>query len=414
VTRLTDGRCRRCYHASPHRVAVRAANLAARLDHPPRWLHDLATHLPATYHPGRACALLTGLGKLLTDGGPYHPQALLDRAVADSLWWARAFEEFLTSRRLAMPTGRHEQQATRRRQRRVDAVPEPLRPAAAAFADHLLTGRRRARTAGTQPRSHHTIDVRLDAVRDFARFLTDRRGKHDWATADVTDVEAFLRTRASKAQRLTGLRQFFTFAARRRIILIDPTRDLTTPQPFGFHGPTLTGERQRELFRRWSTDPTVHPHEAFIGLAALLHGATTTELCQLTVTAIDHEDRSIRLGRRPHPTPLDPWTWTALTTCLAHRHALPTANPHLLVTGRTKATQAPASAGYVKHTLDPAGIRPRILRSTRLTALATTVDPKLVATAYGLTNDAVTAYLADHVDHTRLGEPVKLQPSPRT
>ena len=103
---------------------------------------------------------------------------------------------------------------------------------------------------------------------------------------------------------------------------------------------------------------------------------------------------------------------TALTAACppadaAHRE------PAQLVTRHTKTTQAPASAGYVKHTLDPAGTDPAP-RSTRLTALVTTVDPKLVATAYGLTNDAVTAYLADHVDPTRLGEPVKLQPTPRT
>ncbi len=38
-------------------------------------------------------------------------------------------------------------------------------------------------------------------------------------------------------------------------------------------------------------------------------------------------------------------------------------------------------------------------------ALATTTDPKLVAAAYGMTNDAVLAYLADRVDPTRLPNP---------
>ena len=46
--------------------------------------------------------------------------------------------------------------------------------------------------------------------------------------------------------------------------------------------------------------------------------------------------------------------------------------------------------------------QPRILRSTRLADLVTTVDAKLVAAAYGMTNEAVTAYLADHVDAPRL------------
>lgn len=63
-----------------------------------------------------------------------------------------------------------------------------------------------------------------------------------------------------------------------------------------FHGPTLPADRQRELFRRWSTDPDVHPHEALVGLAALLHGTTTQELKHLTDDDIDHESRRIRSG----------------------------------------------------------------------------------------------------------------------
>jgi site-specific recombinase XerD len=277
------------------------------------------------------------------------------------------------------------------------------RPAAAAFAEHLLTTQQRARNAGTHPRKHATIDARLSAVRDLARFLVSHRGKTDWATVEVSDLEAFLQDRSTRrASYLAGLRQFFAFATRRRLLLVDPTRTLTAPQPRGFRGPTLTLEQQRSLFQRWSTDPTLHPHEALVGLLALLHGATTTDIQHLTDDAIDHANRTVRLGRRPHPTPLDPWTWTALEHCITHRHTLRSSNPHLLITQQTKATRAPASDGYVKHTLDPVGIQPRILRSTRLTNLVTTTDVKFVATAYGMTNEAVTAYLADHVDPTRL------------
>jgi hypothetical protein len=111
------------------------------------------------------------------------------------------------------------------------------------------------------------------------------------------------------------------------------------------------------------------------------------------------------LGRRPQPTPLEPWTWTALQRCLDHRNALGSNNSHVLVTMQTKATRAPASDGYVKNTLRAVGIQPRILRSTRLVELVGTVDAKLVAAAYGMTNEAVIAYLADHVDPTRLPNP---------
>jgi site-specific recombinase XerD len=350
--------------------------------------------------------MLTRLGRLLARAGPAHPQSLLERATTEDGSLARALEDFFTSNKLALPSGRDEQHAAGRRQRRVDAVPEPLRPAAAAFAEHLLAGRERARKAGTQPRDHHTLDARLTAVRNLALFLVTDRSKTDWATVEIGDIEAFLHDRSStRAYHLAGLRQFFRFATRRRLVLIDPTRGLTAPQPWGFRGPTLTGDRQRELFHRWTRDPTIHPHEAFVGLLALLHGATTNEVAHLTNDAIDHSRRSARLGRRPHPTPLDPWTWTALENCLAHREALRSSNPHVLITKQSKATRAPASDGYVKHTLDPVGIQPRILRSTRLADLVTTVDAKLVAAAYGMTNEAVTAYLADHVDAARLPNP---------
>lgn len=69
----------------------------------------------------------------------------------------------------------------------------------------------------------------------------------------------------------------------------------------------------------------------------------------------------------------------------------------MLIITQTKATRAPASDSYVKNTLRAAGIRPRVLRSTRLVELVGMVDAKLVAGAYGMTNEAVVAYLADHV-----------------
>jgi hypothetical protein len=92
-------------------------------------------------------------------------------------------------------------------------------------------------------------------------------------------------------------------------------------------------------------------------------------------------------------------------TLSRHRNALGSNNSHVLVTMQTKATHAPASDGYVKNTLRAVGIQPRILRSTRLVELVGTVDAKLVAAAYGMTNEAVIAYLADQVDTARLPNP---------
>ena len=52
--------------------------------------------------------------------------------------------------------------------------------------------------------------------------------------------------------------------------------------------------------------------------------------------------------------------------------------------------------------LDPCGIPPRMLRSTRLTDLVNPMDPKLVAAAFGMDAESVMIYLADHVDDIRL------------
>ncbi len=86
---------------------------------------------------------------------------------------------------------------------------------------------------------------------------------------------------------------------------------------------------------------------------------------------IDTVNRAIRLGKRPHPVPLDPASWQVLQRCLAHRDSQCTANPHVIVTKGTKAGRAPASAAYMSHVPDPCGVPPRMLRCTRLANLVT-------------------------------------------
>jgi site-specific recombinase XerD len=270
----------------------------------------------------------------------------------------------------------------------------------------MLTARQRARRAGAKPRTDHTIETALATVRDLARFLATQRDKHDWAFAGVHDIEAFLVTvPKSRKRRLTVLRQFFRFARIQKIILADPTQDLAATAPRGFTGQTIALDQQRDLFRRWTTGPGAHPHEALLGILALLHGASSNEVRHLQTGDIDAGARTIRLGKRPHPVPLDPASWQVLQRCLAHRDALRTANPHVIVTKGTKAGRAPASTAYMSHVLDPCGVSPRMLRCTRLAGLVNTMDPKLVAAAFGMNAEGIMIYLADHVDNGRLPDP---------
>jgi site-specific recombinase XerD len=399
-----DDLCLPCYTRSPHRITIRARNLAARFPGQHPWLPGFADYLAPRHNATAACQMITDTGRLLAGGGPVRPQSLLDRAAARGGPLAGALEDYLTSSGLAIPPDHDERRAAARRQRRIDAIPAAFRPAVIAFSDHELAGRQRARRAGTRPPGHATIEAHLTSVRDFARFLAASTAIATWPTVSTADVGAFLATQpATASRRLGGLRRFFRFAARQRMILTDPARAITITRPHGFTGPSLTRDRQRELFRRWTAGTaSVHPHEALTGLLALIHGATTQEIRHLTTAAIRPSAQAITLGHRPQPTPLDPWTWAAIEACLAHRRALSTTNPHLIVTSRTRATRAPSGDSYVKNALRAEGIRPRVLRSSRILALVTSTDVKLIATSYGMTHGAVLHYLADNVHPTRL------------
>jgi hypothetical protein len=401
--------CSACLQRSPDRPFVRVANLIAELDDPPHWLNDFAAHVAGPQCAPRASDLVSGVGRLLRDGGPTHPQALLERARTTGRSMgtlAKVLQDFFTTRGLALPVDHATQLSAGRRKRRVDAVPAPLREAVAGFADFMLQARERARRAGTKPRTDATIDSHLSTVRDLAIHLDTHRSKHDWAAVDVHDVESFLATNpALRRTRLIPLRQFFRFARHRRTILVDPTHGLIGREHRGFRGKTIELARQRVLFRRWTADAGVHPHEAFTGLLALLHGASCLELRGLTVHDVDRPRQSVQLGRRPQPTVLDPATWSALQRCLAHRETLATANPHVIVTKVTKTAGMPPSPAYLSHVLDPAGVAPKHLRNTRLADLINEMDPKLVAAAFGMDTESVLPYLADHVDQSRLLNP---------
>lgn len=398
--------CSRCLQRDPSRPFIAGDHLADRLSDPPEWLPGFVVHVAGAYSPSRATTLLTELGRLLADEHSNHPQSVLERARRSGRSMgalARTLQDFFTEHGLALPTDHAERLAAGRRERRIAAVPPTLQQAVRDYESHLLRCRSRARRAGTLPRSDHTVESALSTIRDLAVFVNTIRSKEDWATIGISDIEAFLATSPTNQPRnLTVLRQFFRFARRRHTILIDPTNGLKRQQNKGFRGRTLTRQQQRELFKRWTIEPDVHPHEALVGLLALLHGASSQEVRLLQCDDIEDERRTIRLGARPHPVPLDPATWAAIQRCLTRRSLWLTNNPHVLVTKGTKAGRAAASTAYLSHVLDPCGYSPRMIRNTRLVDLVNTMDAKLVAAAFGLTPEATMIYLADSVDRSRL------------
>lgn len=56
----------------------------------------------------------------------------------------------------------------------------------------------------------------------------------------------------------------------------------------------------------------------------------------------------------------------------------------------------------MSHVLDACGFPPRMIRRTRLLDLVNSMDPKLVAAAFGMDPEATMIYLSDHVDAGRL------------
>ena len=312
---VAHGLCDNCWQQNPVRLAGQVERLAARLDDPPAWLSGFAAHASARHCAGRTSLMISRLGRLLAETGTTTPQVILEQASrpgrsAGTL--ARALEDFFTDAGLAFPADHAARREAARRQRRAEETPEPLRPAVARYAAAMTTAQQRARRAGTRPRSDRTLAGDLAVLRDLARFLAAGPVKTDWATVQAADLEVFLARRpASGARQLSILRAFFRWARASRLILTDPTTGIRAGRPRGYYPRTLAVADQRRLFRRWTTDPAVHPHEALTGLLALLHAAPSQDLRNLKVTDIDVTARTIRLGRRPHPVPLDPASWHA-------------------------------------------------------------------------------------------------------
>ena len=402
---VAHGLCGNCWQQDPARLAGQVERLAARLDDPPAWLSGFAAHAAARHCVGRTSLMIGRLGRLLAETGKATPQAILEQASrpgrsAGTL--ARALEDFFTDAGLAFPADHAARREVARRQRRVEETPGPLRQAVARYAAAMTTAQQRARRAGTRPRADRTLAGELAVLRDLARFLAAGQAKTDWATVQAADLEAFLTRRpASRARQLSILRAFFRWARASRVILTDPAAGIRAGRPRGYYPRTLAVAEQRRLFRRW-TAGLAHPHEALAGLLALLHATPSRELRNLKVTDIDATARTIRLGRRPHPVPLDPASWHALQRCLDHRERLATRNPHVIVTTHTRTRRTAASDQYLVRVLDPAGIGTRTLRATRIVDLVASLDPKLVCEALGMDPAGILPYAADQVQDTRL------------
>lgn len=396
------GLCSACYQRDPARVGVWLAGASERLGEScPAWFGSFADWLLPRSAPAVCVRHLRRVERAIASGAD-QPAALIaavsnrgrsGRSPGDT---ARLLEAFLVERGLVLVGDEAGRLARGRRARRLQRCPPPLRAGVERYLDSLLTARERDRRLGARPLADNTIEQRLAVLAAFAQDL-DRDGVRDWATCSCAHVEVFLAPHRDPGYRLAALRAFFGFATRARICLSDPTAGLGHRGARGFRGRVIAKAEQARLLQRWSGGEC-HPHEALVGLLALLHAASPKELRLLRADDIGEGIASLHLGRRRCLVPLDPLSSAAVACCLRHREQLGTDNPHLLVTRQTRSRKTPASAPYLSHVLDPAGVTPQLLRQTRLADLTHRLDPRLAADAFGITAEAALHYLVGAVD----------------
>ena len=396
------GQCDACYQRDPARLSIWVAGSLERLgEEAPWWFEGLCHDLVVRCATAVTLGHLRRVERAITNGVAADPASLLEALRTQGRSpgaLARLVNEFFERHNLGSFFDEETRLATGRRERRLDRLTPRMRPAVEAYADHLVRGQQRAQLHGHSPLAHRTIDVRLADVAALAAQL-GAGGVDDWSTVTAVDIEAFITTNVSS--RLASSRSFFAFAKRRKLILVDPSAQINRSRPRGFSGHILSREHQRALLQRWVM-PTIDAHERAVGLLCLLHGASGSELRALTLDDIDLDAGYLRLGRRPHPVPIDPATSSALGACLTARTSLQTTNRHLIVTRNTRGHDGPCSEYFMGHLLDPAGVRPSVLRHTRIADLAHRVDPRLTAIAFGMTEQGALHYVTDAVDNEEI------------
>ncbi|MBA2560177.1 MAG: integrase, partial [Propionibacteriales bacterium] len=397
------GLCNRCALADPDRPFRYAASLAGQMAPAPSWWDPLVEFTAARYYPSGTVAVLRETGRLLISDPSMTPHQL-GRLPTTALTatTGRVLTAFFTLHGLALAPDRPHQRAAARRARFVAAIANPLRDAVAKF-DHTQTSEQdRRRRTGQRTLSDITLETRLRILRDLAAHLHTSRTITGWAEVSTTDLEAFLaRAPAARHQRTYVLRRFFTWANGRKLVLTNPARVLSLGAQPAFTGIVLDIDAQRALFARWTRD-TTPDQERLVGLLALLHAASNTEIRHLRVADIDTIRRTVALAGRPFPTPLDPPTWTALQRCLASRETARTLNPHVIITRVTSGRDTAADSSYLTRLLAPARTTPEACRQTRLTELVNDLDPKLAAVALGMNDNGLVRYAADNVARDRL------------
>lgn len=402
VARLASTtQCSACWQRDPNRLGVWLDGLRGRVELP-GWFDEFIGFVTARYASPTAIDILRGVAAEITTGRPSTSRAVMERCGRLTRPGA-VLEAFLVDTRRAFAADDSAARAERRRRSRIDATPTRWRGEVEAFAQGWIANRDRAARRGSRQISDRRIEHGLSVLRDFARHGAARR-LDGWASVSTSDIEAFLSpVPQTRTTQIDLLRRFFGWAGRHRKVVSDPTRPLRPQRRFTHTTPPIPDDTIRGLFHRWS-NPDADVFEATIGMLTLVHGASVAELRGLTTTGIDTARRSVRLGRRPGPITLDPFTWTAVERALdLHRETVGDLNEHLFTTARTRMRPGPPPQNRISAFLTVArlGVNARALRSMHLARMAGELDVVTAAAAHGLTHKAILYYCDDGLDPVR-------------
>ncbi|MEW2371438.1 hypothetical protein AB0940_19055 [Streptomyces sp. NPDC006656] len=123
----------------------------------PAWWDAFTAHLGTHRNIFYGADAVAHTARLVIDTSGTDPHGLLAEARRTRPWLSRLLADFFhTHELLDAPTDIQSMRADARRERRIEAVPAPLRPAVRAFAEVLLDRRENAERLGLRPNQPKT------------------------------------------------------------------------------------------------------------------------------------------------------------------------------------------------------------------------------------------------------------------
>jgi integrase len=211
-------------------------------------------------------------------------------------------------------------------------------------------------------------------------------------TSDLTAQLAPL-TGATRQLTLAAMRSLFTTLKTRHVLFTNPAAPLTgrALQP----PPVLPLD---DALRARLLGYLHEPGERLIVLLAGVHALRPSEICALTLDAIDPAARTLLIRGRARP--LDQLTAGHAGAWLRARRARwpATANPYLLINRSTAGGIKPVGRSYIQATVRRAGLTAQDLRADRLLgeAHASGGDPLQLTHLFGISDPTAIRYCAEH------------------